>query len=489
MHMRKHSPNAPWNELLAAVRKGLPVYSHSGAVTAGSVFAALPGPKSDGAAFIPDALARGAAWIVAGPGVALPAQAKARLVTCDDPHMALGELARAAYGTENHACKLVGVTGTNGKTTITYLLERLFAGSGRAVGVLGTVSYRWPGFSMDAPLTTADCLSLHEMLARMDKASVELAAMEVSSHALDQQRVAGLEFDAAVFANLTQDHLDYHGDMETYFQAKARLFRQMPKTGKVWIVNHEDPCGRRLLEEGLTAGRDVLGYGLDAPPAGMASIRAEVLAMSAAGLDLAVDYQGRRFTLSSPLVGRHNAMNLLAAMGVGLKLGLAVEDMQALAGFTGVAGRLERVVNSRGLNVFVDYAHTPDALLNVLLAVKALGVRKLVCVFGCGGNRDRAKRPLMGQAVCRHADLAVLTSDNPRHEDPLAIIEDVRPGLTDCVKVVIEPDRRKAIALALEALTPEDALVIAGKGHETYQQIGDVKHPFSDQQAVREMLG
>ena len=484
-----HSTEALWSELLAAVRAGLPVRAHSGKGGAGDVFVAGPGPKAAGAGFIPDALARGAAWVVSAPGVSLPEGARARLVTRDDPREALGELAGVAHGTARHAYKLVGVTGTNGKTTVTYLVERLFSAAGRTAGVLGTVSYRWPGFSMDAPLTTPDCLSLHEMLSRMDKAGVDLAVMEVSSHALDQRRVAGLAFDAAVLTNLTQDHLDYHHDMETYFQAKARLFRELPKDGKAWIVNHEDPYGLRLLEEGRAAGRDVLGYGLDTPPAGMPAIRAEVRAMSAAGLDLAIDYQGRRFDLKSPLVGRHNVMNLLAAMGVGLRLGLPAADMQALADFTGVRGRLERVVNPRGLNVFVDYAHTPDALVNVLSAVKALGVRRLVCVFGCGGNRDRAKRPLMGQAVCRHADVAVLTSDNPRHEDPLAIIEDVRPGLSGCARVLVEPDRRKAIALALEGLTPADALVIAGKGHETYQQIGDVKHPFSDQKVVREMLG
>ncbi|EGJ51699.1 UDP-N-acetylmuramoyl-L-alanyl-D-glutamate--2,6-diaminopimelate ligase [Desulfocurvibacter africanus] len=484
-----HSVDVSWKELLAAVRAGRPVRAHSGKVGAGDVFVAVPGPQADGAGFIPDALARGAAWIVAAPGVRLPEGATARLVTHDDPRQALGDLAQAAFGTAGHGYKLVGVTGTNGKTTISYILEQLFGGSGRKVGVLGTVSYRWPGFSMDAPLTTPDCLSLHEMLARMDKAGVDLAVMEVSSHALDQQRVAGLAYDAAVLTNLTQDHLDYHKDMETYFQAKARLFRELPKEGKAWVVNYEDPYGLRLLREGLSAGRSVLGYGLETPPVGMPAIRAEIRAMSAAGLELAVEFEGRRFELVSPLVGRHNAMNLLTAMGVGFKLGLRESDMQALAGFTGVSGRLERVTNPHGLNVFVDYAHTPDALVNVLSAVKALGVRRLVCVFGCGGNRDRAKRPLMGQAVCRHADVAVLTSDNPRHEDPLAIIEDVKPGLSGCARVVIEPDRRKAIALALEGLTAEDALVVAGKGHEPYQQIGDVKHPFSDQQVVRELLG
>jgi UDP-N-acetylmuramoyl-L-alanyl-D-glutamate--2,6-diaminopimelate ligase len=484
-----HSVDVSWKELLAAVRAGRLVRAHSGKVGAGDVFVAVPGPKADGAGFIPDALARGAAWVVAAPGVRLPEGATARLVTRDDPRHALGDLAQAAFGTAGHGYKLVGVTGTNGKTTISYILEQLFGGSGRKVGVLGTVSYRWPGFSMDAPLTTPDCLSLHEMLARMDKAGVDLAVMEVSSHALDQQRVAGLAYDAAVLTNLTQDHLDYHKDMETYFQAKARLFRELPNEGKAWVVNYEDPYGLRLLREGLRAGRSVLGYGLETPPAGMPAIRAEIRAMNAAGLELAVEFEGRRFELVSPLVGRHNAMNLLAAMGVGFKLGLRESDMQALAGFTGVSGRLERVTNPNGLNVFVDYAHTPDALVNVLSAVKALGVRRLVCVFGCGGNRDRAKRPLMGQAVCSHADVAVLTSDNPRHEDPLAIIEDVKPGLSGCARVVIEPDRRKAIALALEGLTGNDALVVAGKGHEPYQQIGDVKHPFSDQQVVRELLG
>lgn len=479
-----------WQQLLTHV-SSTPgsLRADSRLVRPGDVYVALPGAvpgtNLDGADFIPDALARGAAVVVAKTGMALPAGATALLLHVEDTRAALGRLAAAAHPVAE-GLRLVGVTGTNGKTTITYLLEHLLTAAGRKAGVLGTISYRWPGHHEDAPLTTPDCLSLHRMLQAMAAAGTQVGVMEVSSHALDQQRVAGLEFDVAVLTNVTQDHLDYHGTMENYFQAKARLFRQWPREGKAWVVNVDDPYGRRLAQEGRAAGRRVVGYGLDAGHAPELSGR--ILRASAAGLHLAVSWQGRDVEIDSPLVGRHNAENLLAAMGAGLALGLEPGAFAALAGCVGAPGRLERVLNDRGFNVFVDYAHTPDALDNVLSAVKALGVGKLVAVFGCGGNRDRAKRPLMAQAVCRHADVAVLTSDNPRKEDPLAIIADAKAGLDPKVQAIIEPDRRAAIARALELIGPDDALVIAGKGHETYQIVGEVKLPFSDAQVVKDLL-
>lgn len=472
-----------FKELLATVRSGTPVRSHSGQVHRGDVFVALPGAQADAGKYVPAAINSGAAYVVAEPGIELPGGAQAQLVVVEDVRAALGGLARAMYGSER-APKLVGVTGTNGKTTVAYLIERLLATAGKRVGVLGTISYRWPGYEEPAPLTTPDCLTVHKMLSAMRDAGTDVAVMEVSSHALDQGRVAGLDFDCAVLTNVTQDHLDYHGDMEGYFSAKAKLFNGLPRGNKVWVINAEDPYGRRLLDQRA----DAMAYGVDLDRKGRPTISGTILQSSAAGQTLEVSCCCEKFVLNTPLVGRHNAMNLLAAMGVGFAMGLKADDMQGLSGCVGAPGRLEPVSNDRGLNVFVDYAHTPDALENVLSAVRALDVKRVIAVFGCGGDRDRTKRPLMAQAVCRHADVAVLTSDNPRTEDPLAIIKDVRPGLRDCRQIIIEPDRRSAIAEALNMATPADAVVVAGKGHEDYQIVGTEKQPFSDAQVIREVL-
>ena len=473
--------------LLETVRaQGLAVAGHSAKVVPGGVFVAAAGTAADGARFIPDALSRGAAFVVAGEGTVLPAGAQAALVTVDEPHTALGLLAAARCGTDRMAMPVVAVTGTNGKTTISYLVERLATAAGKKVGVLGTVAYRWPGVTRDASLTTPDCLTIHESLAAMAAAGCDLAVMEASSHALDQDRLAGLSFAAAAFTNLTQDHLDYHKDMESYFAAKAKLFRRYLPDPATAVLNFDDPFGLRLLQEFPRA----LGYGLTPPPAGFSRLLAgEILAHGREGLRLGVRLGAERFDVASPMPGRHNAQNLLAALGVALVLGLPTTTFAALADCHGAPGRLERIPNPAGLTVFVDYAHTPDALQNVLSAAREFTAGRLLAVFGCGGNRDRTKRPRMAAAVAKWADVAVLTSDNPRHEDPLAIIADAEPGLAGARRVMVEPDRRKAIALALNAMQPEDVLVIAGKGHETYQQIGDVKHPFSDAAVVRELTG
>ena len=479
-----------FEELKQLVREGrVGVAVHSGRVRPGDVFVALKGVKENGARFIPDALARGAAYVVATGRANWPAHAEAELVRHPDPNAALGELALARFSTRVLPFPLVGITGTNGKTTVTYLVEHLFKSVGSKVGVIGTINYRWPGFSLDAPLTTPDCWQLHDLLSNMAKSGVDLGVMEVSSHALAQNRVAGLGFDVAVLTNLTQDHLDYHGDMRSYFEAKAALFRKCPPENKLGIINWDDSYGRILLANHSPA----IGYGILEPSPreeeDVAGLKGDILESSAKGLTLRMTWKGESWEFTSMLVGMHNAYNLLAAQAVGLARGLGPRQFRSLASFPGVPGRLERVRNSRGLNVFVDYAHTPDALENVLSAVGGLGAERLVVVFGCGGDRDRTKRPLMGGAVARHADLAVLTSDNPRHEAPEAIMEDVSPGLSDCREMVAEPDRRKAIRMALNRLGPEDVLVVAGKGHETYQEIGDERRPFSDKETILELLG
>jgi len=475
-----------WAELKELVAGGLMVRTDSRLVQPGEVFVAMPGAGVDAACFIPDAVERGAAWVVTRDPGAVPQGRGARAVAHPMPRRALGELAAARFGTASHGLTVVGITGTNGKTTLTYMLEHLLCAAGRRVGVIGTVNYRWPGFSLEAPMTTPDCWQLHELVANMAAAGVDTVVMEVSSHALHQDRVWGLDYDVAVLLNVTQDHLDYHKTMDDYFRAKAKLFHEMGRTGKTGIINADDAYGRMLLGQYTPA----MGFGLYYPNVGSGpGLAGSVKACSARGLELLMKYEDHAWTLTSPLIGKHNASNLLAAQSVGLALGLKPKALKALETFAGVPGRLERIANARGLDVFVDYAHTPDALENVLSNVRELGFRKVFCVFGCGGNRDRAKRPLMGQAVCRYADVAVLTSDNPRGEDPLAIMADVRPGLTGCASVIEEPDRAAAIALALKAMEPGDVLVIAGKGHESYQEIQGVRHPFNDAAVVRELAG
>ena len=477
------------------------VRTHSGEVKAGDVFVALPPAvaasktTTEAAAkaveqYIPAAVAAGAAYVVCP---FLPASLPANVVFIQHPdtRAAAGELAAAWYGTGQDSPWLIGITGTNGKTTATYILEALFSALGHKVGVIGTVEYRWPGHREESPLTTPGCLELHAMLAAMREAGTDMAMMEVSSHALDQNRVAGLAFAGAMFTNLTQDHLDYHQDMDEYYEAKARLFRNpdkqgLPLSGKACAINSDDAYGLRLLAECSQA----LSYGL-LPQHGRKErhLAGTILAQSPQGLHLRMEFDGQHWELHSHLVGAFNAMNLLAAQAQALALGVPVADLQALAGFNGVPGRLERVANAKNLAVFVDYAHTPDALVKALQALHESGFARIVTVFGCGGNRDRTKRPVMGKAAAQLSDVVVLTSDNPRHEDPLAIMADVLPGLAGCKHLEQEPDRRAAIVKALNLMLPGDALLIAGKGHESYQVVGSVKHPFSDQQVVREVLG
>jgi len=476
--------------LLKKAKKGLVVHTDSRMVQPGDCFVAMPGTAVRGLDFIPNALDNGAKYVVAPESardlVAPVAEKRAMVIYHENPAIALGELARAHFQVMDHDLKLVGITGTNGKTTTSYIIEHLLASAGLKVGVLGTVNYRWPGFEMAAPLTTPDCWMIHELLYNMKKADVDVAIMEVSSHALDQYRVAGLDFDAGVLTNVTQDHLDYHGDMETYFRAKSKLFKDYPRPRKANIVNYNDPYGRRIL----TDCEDGIGYGIgdtsivrhevgDKP-----MVQGRILSMTGQGMEIETSYKGKSWVVHSPLTGAFNAMNLLAAQAVGLQLGLNCKDMRSLKDFPGVPGRLERVINDKGLNIFVDYAHTPDALENVQHTLKGLDFKRLITVFGCGGDRDRAKRPLMAKAVARYADVAVLTSDNPRSERPEDIMADARPGLVKCPGILEHPDRQTAITMAVSEMQPGDVLLIAGKGHEDYQQINGKTIHFSDKEAV-----
>jgi UDP-N-acetylmuramoyl-L-alanyl-D-glutamate--2,6-diaminopimelate ligase len=314
---------------------------------------------------------------------------------------------------------------------------------------------------------------------------VETVVMEISSHAVDQQRVGGVHFTGTIFTNLTQDHLDYHTDMESYYSAKAGLFLELPAPDKVCAVNSDDSYGRRLLRTYKTG----IGFGLNGTQAGRSGLTGEILSSGRGGLRLGMCFDGVRWELRSPLVGAFNASNLLGVQALCLGMGFSPDDLACLEDFRGVPGRLERIENPQGRHVFVDYAHTPDALINVLQALRAAGFIRIVVVFGCGGDRDRTKRPRMGEAAAKYADVVVLTSDNPRGEEPEAIMDDVLPGLKEARLVVREPDRREATRRALGMLGPDDALLVAGKGHEDCQIIGERRYPYSDQQVIREFLG
>ncbi|MCF8103881.1 MAG: UDP-N-acetylmuramoyl-L-alanyl-D-glutamate--2,6-diaminopimelate ligase [Desulfohalobiaceae bacterium] len=468
--------------LLDRVRSGLKVHSHSSGVRPGDVFVALTGGALEGSRYIPLALSQGAGYVVSNcrfdPG---QAGTETCFVYSPDPNQALGQLAAASCGTEVMASTLVGITGTNGKTTIAHGLDHLLQGAGKSCGLLGTIAYRWPGHEQEAALTTPGCLELHRLLAEMQSLGVETVCMEVSSHALVQQRVAGLCFDLALFSNLSHDHLDYHSDMEDYFQAKSRLFALHKGKRPFPILNLDDPYGQRLA----AAARPGLGFGLK--PAAVKDydfLQGRLIRLSREGIDLEMTYRGQKWRISSPLLGRHNASNLLAVQATGLKLGLSPDELASLSGFPGVPGRLERVRTPFGAHVFIDYAHTPEGLRSVLKAIREIDFERVIVVFGCGGDRDRAKRPLMGRAVAENSDLAVLTSDNPRSEDPLSIMQEVLPGLEGKSRVIQEPDRAWAIELALHEAGPGDAVIIAGKGHETYQDINGEKKPFSDREKV-----
>ncbi len=406
------------------------------------------------------------------------------LIIVQNVREALGELASSMYNTTENSFPLIGVTGTNGKTTLSYLIEYFFNSLDKSVGVLGTVSYRYKGYEIEAPLTTPDCLYLHSFFNNMQKIGSDYGVMEVSSHAIDQDRIAGLNFNAAVFTNLTQDHLDYHPTMEEYFLVKAKLFDK----AKIKVINADDSYGLKLLKK----HKDAIAYTLHNEEVSNDTLKAEILSSTPSGLELKLEYNNENYILKTPLIGQHNASNILALVALGLKFGFRLQDFEYLNSFNGVCGRLERVPNSKGIHAFVDYAHTPDALINVLKALRTAGFSKIYTVFGCGGDRDSKKRPLMAEAVSKGSDVSILTSDNPRTEDPEKILDDVEKGLDSSKPYYREADRKKAILLACELIEKESnkeniALLIAGKGHETYQIIGKTKHPFSDQEIVKNL--
>jgi UDP-N-acetylmuramoyl-L-alanyl-D-glutamate--2,6-diaminopimelate ligase len=462
----------------------------------GAVFFALVGVKADGHSFAAEAARRGAVAVVAEREVACP---PALLLLAPSARRAMAVAASNFFGAPAAAMKLAGVTGTNGKTTVTYLVEACARSAEVPAAVLGTVTHRWPGGSRPARHTTPESTEVAATLAQARDAGARLAVLEVSSHALAQERAAGLAFDAAGFTNLTRDHLDYHGDLETYFQAKRRLFLEHLKPSGVAVVNADDPYGARLAGELEAAGGPaVWRFGLRRGR----ELSARDARFGLSGIEAVLTTPSGPVALRSPLVGAHNLENLLCAAGLALSLGLTRDAVErGLASCPGAPGRLERV-EARGITAFVDYAHTDDALARALAALRDLAPRRLIVVFGCGGDRDRGKRPLMGEAAARAADLAVVTSDNPRSEDPSAIIAEIVPGLERAGMrrlsasgalagdggYLAVADRREAISLALTAARAGDAVLIAGKGHEDYQLVGARRLPFDDREEARRAL-
>jgi len=453
-------------------------------VRPGWLFVALPGRHQSGALFIAEAVQRGAVALVSESEGA-PHPGVTQFIVAD-ARRALAELAGAFYDHPARQLQLIGVTGTNGKSTISFMCRDMLQAAGRTPGLLGTIRYEIGSRQIPAARTTPEATDLQAMLRQMVDVGCRSAVMEVSSHGLDQQRVWGLDFDVAVFTNLTQDHLDYHRTMESYFDAKLLLFRALGRLAKpaFAVVNLDDPWGRRLAaRDDLRAARVTFGAQPDA------AVRASEVAVGAGGGDfrVATPWGAQRVHVS--LLGRHNVSNALAALAAGGALGVPLPVMAGvLAAMPPVPGRLEPVPNDRGFRVFVDYAHTDDALAHVLATLRELTAGRLLAVFGCGGNRDRAKRPLMGAAVARGADYAVITSDNPRTEDPAAIIAEIVPGFGAATHFEIEADRERAIARALALARPGDVVLLAGKGHENVQEFAHTIVPFDDREVAARLL-
>jgi UDP-N-acetylmuramoyl-L-alanyl-D-glutamate--2,6-diaminopimelate ligase len=452
----------------------------SRAVRAGDLFAALPGRRADGHRFLGAAAAAGAVALLIEPGHAADAPAGPVVIEAARLRAALGAMADRFHGHPTGRLRLVGVTGTNGKTTVTWILEAIARAAGRSAGVVGTIVCRWGGAERPADNTTPEAPQLQALLAGMAGDGVEIAALEVSSHALELERLAGCRFAVAVYTNLGRDHLDFHPDLEAYFAAKARLFTEFAPEASV--INLDDPRGAGLA---ASARGSVITYGR----AAAAAVRAEEIAADAAGVRFVIAAEGRRTPVASTLIGGHNVSNILAAAAAARALGLPWEAVQAgVAACALVPGRFERVGAGPGPLVLVDYAHTPDAVENGLRVARTLAPGALAVVLGCGGDRDRGKRPLMGAAAARLADRVYLTSDNPRSEDPGAILDEILAGAqasggTAAVRVI--PDRRAAIRAAVADAAAGDVVLIAGKGHEDCQIVGARSLPFSDRLEAR----
>ncbi|MBX3443548.1 MAG: UDP-N-acetylmuramoyl-L-alanyl-D-glutamate--2,6-diaminopimelate ligase [Planctomyces sp.] len=448
--------------------------------TPGCLFAALPGTVHDGRTHVADAISRGAAAVLTPTPLA-----NVRVPQCvvADVRAAYSELCQAISGFPSRRLGLVGVTGTNGKTTTTWLVRSILEAQKFGTGLLGTIEYSDGQTAEPAELTTPDSRALADWLAAMVAARTRYAAIELSSHALDQQRASGVQLDVAIVTNITRDHFDYHGDLEAYRAAKSRIL-SMLKRGGLIVLNADDPESAGLAEQ-VPPGGQVCLIGLQND----AHVSARILDESLIGTRFSVTHGSEQCEFFTPLIGRHNVLNCLAAVAAARHFGLSLEAAaDGVATLTTVPGRLERVIGRQPFHVFVDYAHTDDALRNVIAAVRPMTRGRVITVFGAGGNRDASKRPLMARAAAA-SDLCVVTTDNPRHESPEAIIEQVCAGFDGTMTGVhVEADRETAIAWAIRSAQPGDTLLICGKGHERVQVVGDERIPFDDVAACSQHL-
>jgi UDP-N-acetylmuramoyl-L-alanyl-D-glutamate--2,6-diaminopimelate ligase len=449
-------------------------------VQPGFLFFAFAGARADGRQFAQQAIDKGAVAVVSELGV--PAGFAGTWIEVEHGRQALALAARHFYDKPDERMKLTGVTGTNGKTTTTFLIDAVLRAAGFTTALVGTIEYRMAGEVRAAVNTTPESLDLYRLCHELEQAGGTHVTMEVSSHALALGRVYGITFHTAVFTNFTRDHLDFHHTMEQYFAAKQLLFAPQGTQGPEWaVVNFDDPYGRQI-----TPAPHTLRYGFEEG----ADLRASSLRMNFDGLQFTVQHGAERIQLKSPLVGKFNAYNILAACGAALSYGL---DWKTIAGAIAksprVPGRFESIQQGQPFLIVVDYAHTDDALRNVISVARELHPKRVITLFGCGGNRDRTKRPLMAQAAAEASDFVVLTSDNPRSEDPLAIMNDALVGLRRFdTPHTIEPDRAKAISAALHEAKAGDIVILAGKGHETYQILKDRVIHFDDREVAREVL-
>jgi len=467
------------------------------------LFVAVAGMKFDGHLFVPEAVRRGAKAIVYEKEIARHASYTS--IRVRDSRRAMGVLGKNFFENPSGRLSLIGVTGTNGKTTVTYLLESILREAGHEPGVIGTINYHWGATQLPASRTTPESFELQRLLAEMHRAGVTHVVMEVSSHALELRRVEDCEFDLGIFMNLTQDHLDFHGTMEDYYASKKRFFTDLlegekhgRKQGR--IINVDDPWGRRLAEE-LTPAMGLVTFGIDS----IAFIQAKETEFSLGEIRTEIETPAGAFPLRAPLIGKFNLYNILAATAAAFHLGIPLSAVQrGIEGAKPVPGRLEMISESGEPAVFVDYAHSEDALRRVLQNLVCFRKGRIITVFGCGGDRDRGKRPLMGRAAAELSDLVIVTSDNPRSEEPLAIIGAIESGIDpDLMKKLsaaefrtagagkyytVVADRREAIGLAIDLATPDDIVLIAGKGHEDYQILGAKTIHFDDRTVGREAL-
>ncbi len=478
---------------------------HSNQVKRGFLFVAIRGMEVDGHQFIGEAIQRGAEVVLLEKEREISHRT---MIVVPNSRQALAKISSNFYGNPSSQVRLIGITGTNGKTTTTYLLESIFKKAGYSVGVIGTINYRFGQRTTPASNTTPESLDLQRILWEMVKEGVSHVIMEVSSHGLDLDRVFGCQFDGVIFTNITAEHLDYHKNLNRYFESKKKLFSESLvkslKTGRFAVTNHDDPRGEEIVER---IDLSVIRYGLRPS----CDISADQVRSTFEGLSCRIKAPKGEFSIHSKLIGEFNVYNILAAVATGIAMDIPLETIKnGVESLEGVLGRFEKIENRRGIHVIVDYAHTHDALERVLLGLRNVlrsstqGNGKVITVFGCGGDRDRTKRPLMGKVAAIYSDLSILTSDNPRTEDPLAIMNEVEIGFKSLpleewhqneigswrskkgyLKV---PDRREAIRMAIRLAQPSDTVLIAGKGHEDYQVIGKQKFPFDDHVEAKKAL-